>query len=278
LKNKEILEYLSVKEKNSLEFLNIYLEKILKESDIWYLFQDFFTKNTKNKFNTLKSKYIEFIQYNTPTNDKKDISRIFTKIINPLSFKRKLHGTRKGFFSKGIILLNELMYNRENWRDIKKKRTETREEYETRAKLEFQKSKDAYIKYTINKAISIVRKLHSPISEVNDMLAVGEATQVHHIFMKSEFPQIESYIENLILLTATQHNTKAHPNNTRLINKDYQLICLLAKSNSIKIHNNIYSKDDFLYVLKVGLNYEFPNNIEFTELQSKLIDLYNDLA
>jgi hypothetical protein len=96
--------------------------------------------------------------------------------------------------------------------------------------------------------------------------------------MKSEFPQIESYIENLILLTATQHSTKAHPNNTRLINKDYQLICLLAKSNSIQIHNNIYSKDDFLYVLKVGLNYEFPNNIEFTELQSKLIDLYNDVA
>lgn len=277
--NLEILKYIALKERNTLSFLDIYLKKVLKDSQIWHLFENFFTNNTKDNFTILKSKYEQFIISHTPINGKTEVRRIFTKVLNPLSFKRQKHGTIRGFFSKDIISNDVLMYNRKNWRDITKNKSETREEYEIRAKIEVQQSKDAYIKYTINKAANIVRKLHSPTSEVKDELAVGEATQVHHIFMKSEYPQIESYIENLVLLTATQHNTKAHPdNNTRLINKDYQLACLLAKSNSIQIHNNIYSKDDFLYVLKVGLNHEFPNNIDFTELQSKLVNLYNDVA
>ena len=57
--------------------------------------------------------------------------------------------------------------------------------------------------------------------------------------------------KNLILLTGTQHNTKAHPNNnTRIINKDYQLLCLLAKSDSIEKYYNIYSKEDFFLYYK----------------------------
>ena len=36
--------------------------------------------------------------------------------------------------------------------------------------------------------------------------------------------------------TATQHNTKAHPNNkTQQVNKDYQLVCLLAKGEFLSL-------------------------------------------
>jgi len=274
--NLDILQYIAIKERNALNFLDIYLKKVLEDSGIWNLFENFFINNTKDNFNILKSKYENFIIQHTPINGKTEVRRIFTKVLNPLAFKRQKYGTSKGFFSKDIISNDVLMYNRKNWRDITKKKSETREEYEIRAKLEVQQSKDAYVKYTINKAASIVRKLHSPNSELKDNLAIGEATQVHHIFMKSDFPQIESYIENLILLTATQHNTKAHPNNnTRIINKDYQLLCLLTKSDSVEKYHNIYSKEDFLFVLKIGLNEEFSNNIEFRELKEKLVDLYN---
>lgn len=277
VKNIKILKFISIKERNALDFLNIYLEKVLKDSDLWNLFNTFFENNTKENFNKLKISYENFIIEHTPINGKTEVRRIFTKVLNPLSFKRQKHGTTKGFFSKDVISNNELMYNRKNWRDIKKKKTETRKEYEIRAKEEIEYSKSAYIKYTVNKAINIVRKLHSPASEVTDDLAVGEATQVHHIFMKSEFPQIESYIENLILLTATQHSTKAHPgNNTRLIDKNYQLVCLLAKSNSIEFHNNIYSKEDFLYVLNIGLNQNFSIEMPLSEIQLKLTTLYNN--
>ncbi|KAB7887775.1 hypothetical protein [Poseidonibacter ostreae] len=274
--NLEILEYIAIKERNTLNFLDIYLKKVLEDSHIWHLFENFFINNTKDNFTSLKSEYEKFIILHTPINGEIEVRRIFTKILNPLSFKRQKHGTSGGFFSKDIISNDVLMYNRKNWRDITKNKSETREEYEIRAKLEVQQTKDAYVKYTINKATNIVRKLHSPTSEVKDELAIGEATQVHHIFMKSEYPQIESYIENLILLTATQHNTKAHPsNNTRNIHKDYQLLCLLAKSDSIEKYYNTYSKEDFLFVLKIGLNKEFSNKIEFGELKEKLVDLYN---
>ena len=275
LKNREILEYIAIKERHSLEFLNIYLEKVLVDSGIWYLFDNFFQKNTKGSFDSLKSKYEEFIIENTPINGKTEVRRIFTKIINPLSFKRKKHGTKGGHFSKDIIGRDELMYNRRNWRDINKKKGETREGYEVRV-FNQKDREEAYVKYTLNKAKNIIKKVHGIESEVQDEFANGEATQIHHIFMKSQYPKISSYLENLILLTATQHYTKAHPNNnTSIIDRDYQLICLLVKSEAIQKYDTIYSKEDFLYVIEVGLDTEFPNDIEFTELQVQLIDLYN---
>lgn len=276
LKNRELLEYISIKERNALDFLNIYLEKVLTDSAIWQLFDNFFQQNSKENFDNLKSKYEEFIIANTPINGKTEVRRIFTKIINPLSFKRKKHGTKGGHFSKDIIGRDELMYNRRNWRDIHKKKGETREEYELR--ISNQKDKEeAYVKYTLNKAKNIIKKIHGINSEMEDELSIGDATNIHHIFMQSQYPKISTYLENLILLTATQHYTKAHPNNnTAIIDKDYQLLCLLAKSESIQKFDTIYSKDDFLYVIKIGLGYEFSEEIEFNHLQSKLVELYND--
>jgi len=274
VQNREILEYIAMKEKHALDFLNIYLEKVLTDSGIWYLFDNFFQKNTKEKFDSLKSKYEEFIIGNTPINGKTEVRS--TKIINPLSFKRKKHGTKGGHFSKDIIGRDELMYNRKNWRDISKKKAETREEYDLRVSNQKDRE-EAYIKYTLNKAKNIIKKLHGVTSEVQDELSIGEATNIHHIFMKSQYPQIASYLENLILLTATQHFTKAHPNNnTSIVDKDYQLICLLVKSESIQKYDAIYSKEDFLYVIKIGLDYEFAPNIEFDRVQAKLVELYND--
>ncbi len=272
--NYRILEYISYKEKHSLDFLNIYLEKVLKDSEIWYMFGKFFNDNTKDNFDILKSKYENFIIRNTPINGKTEVRRIFTKIINPLSFMRKKHGTKKGRFSKDIISRDELMYNRKNWRDLSKKKAETREEFEIRIGMEKNKQ-NAYVKYTLNKAKNIIKKLHFPESEIQDEFSVGDARDIHHIFMKSQYPEISTYIENLILLTPTQHFTKAHPNDTNIINKDYQLLCLLAKSDSIEKYNYIYSKEDFLYVLKIGLKQNFSNNIEFGELKTKLVELYN---
>ncbi len=276
VQNMELLEYIAMKEKHALDFLNIYLEKVLSDSGIWNLFDSFFQKNTKDNFDNLKSKYEEFIIENTPINGKTEVRRIFTKVINPLSFKRKKHGTKGGHFSKDIIGRDELMYNRKNWRDISKKKSETREEYDLRV-FNQKDREEAYVKYTLNKAKNIIKKLHGVTSEVQDGFANGEATQIHHIFMSSQYPEITSYLENLILLTATQHFTKAHPNNnTAIVDRDYQLICLLAKSESIQKYNTIYSKEDFLYVIKIGLDYEFPNDIEFDVLQTKLVEIYND--
>ena len=80
---------------------------------------------------------------------------------------------------------------------------------------------EAYNAYYVQKAITLIRKIHFE-SEVHDQWGNGEATQVYHIFPKSDFPQIAHYVENLILLAATQHNTKAHTSNkTQQVNMGY---------------------------------------------------------
>lgn len=142
---------------------------------------------------------------------------------------------------------------------------------------------EAYNAYYVQKAINPLRKIQTE-SEVNDQWGNGEATQIHHIFPKSEFPKIAHYIENLIKLTATQHYTKAHPNNrTQQINKDYQLTCLLAKADTIdrslrQYGDLYYRKESFIYVIKVGLSQDIDMALSFANIKSRLIPIYNSAA
>jgi len=275
INNKELLEYISIKEKNSLNFIILYLDKVLKDSKIFYLFDNFFRNQTKENFEALKSKFEKFIIENTNIKETLEPRRIFTKILNPLSFSKKSHGTKKGFLSKNTIDYDELMYNRRNWRDLSKKKDETREEYKNRN----EKKEEAFVKFTIEKAKRLIRQRHKNVSEVKDELQNAPATQVHHIFPKNEYKEIESYLENLILLTPNQHLTKAHPNNnTKIIDRDYQCLCLLYKSDSImesveNIKDGFYSKDDFIFVLKKGLGDECDLNSQksFDEIKKIIV-------
>ena len=102
-----------------------------------------------------------------------------------------------------------------------------------------------------------------------------------HIFPKSQFPQIAHYVENLILLTATQHFTKAHPNNrTQEINRDYQLVCLLAKADTIEkslrtVGERYYRKESFIYVVNTGLDSELTTKLSFEDIKTEIVRLYN---
>ena len=103
---------------------------------------------------------------------------------------------------------------------------------------------------------------------------------MHHIFSRAEFPELAHYVENLILLTGTQHNTKAHPSNrTQQINKDYQLTCLLAKSDSIekslKKGEFVYRKESFIFVINTGLLVELSDKLDFGTIKTELTRIYN---
>jgi len=250
VKNGKILEYIAIRERNALVFLQVYLKKVLRDSNIWYLFEDFFYCQDNDSFHSLKKEYTQFIIDNTPINGATEARRIFTKVLNPLAFRYKRLGTRGGYMSRTPISLDELFYNRVNWRDVDKSKSKTRKEF-------YENQIDSKVvalqKYSLQKAKKLIKKYHSPYSEVEDEFSGGEATQVHHIFMQSDFPTIDSYLENLILLTPTQHMTKAHPNNnTRIIDGEYQRICLDAKYKSIVKFPHLYSMEDFKYVLAVG--------------------------
>ncbi len=273
--NEELLDYISRKDRNAYNFLYCYFVKVLKDSNFFRYFEEYQQESAKDPVSAkeeLYKRYHRFISGNTNTKSKKDTDRMLHKILNVYAAEHHLHGS-----NGDITYYSDLMYNRKNWRDMDKDKTITRQEAMTPEKIEKQ---EAINTYYVQKAIALIRKIHT-VSEVNDSWGNGEATQVHHIFPKSQFPQIAHYVENLILLTATQHNTKAHPNNkTQQVNKDYQLVCLLAKADSIensllRYGEKYYRKESFVYVINTGLTAEFSTGLSFNDIKTKLVHIYN---
>ena len=271
--NCELLKYISLRERNALDFLYTYLEKVIEDSGLSYVFDSFFQQQDKHSFEVLRKTMFDFYKENT--NIKKDYepSRIFNKIINILAFKKKKKGSIKGSLSKTPIYLDEIRYNRVNWRDIGKEKGITREEFSK--VLSENTSLEGYFKYSIQKAKKFVKLLH-PFSEIH-RFDQYPGSQAHHIFMESEFPEIADYPENIICITPNQHFCRAHPNNkTSVIDKDYQIICLLSKLDSIEMNHREgkedYSLTDFIEVLNIGFKTDyFKKTMDYEELKHQII-------
>src|SRR3989338_5140446 len=234
--NIDLLRFVSVRSENAYIFLYYYITKVLQDSGFYKnleTYSDYYLNNKldKAKFADLKEKFISFIIGNTEIKKEFEPRRIFPKILNIFSAEQRIPGTISGRMSKYPFLPSDLIYNRTNFRDKNKYKGVTRQEAGSaisRTK-EYEK-----LPYRVSKAKAQIKKLH-PESEVRDQWANGSATQVHHIFPEHEFKQISDRLENLIRLTPTQHNTKAHPNNnTQIIDKGYQYICLEAKIDSVE--------------------------------------------
>ncbi|MGL2532704.1 restriction endonuclease [Helicobacter pylori] len=254
IQNIELLEYLMQRETNALKFLILYIQKVLMDSGIYPLFDNFLQKQNTESFKQLKDGFTHFTINNTAINNATECYRIFTKIINPLAFYYGKKGTRKGYLSNTIITKDELNYNRINWRDIGKDKNTTRQEYDL-----INSKGIANSNYLISKAKKVVKqyndRFNNSLSEVKQEKEESQATQIHHIFPIQDFPIIADYIENLIALTPNQHFIYAHPNNqTRLIDRDFQYICLLAKTTTIlNDTQGVYDWNDYIVVLNTGL-------------------------
>lgn len=280
--NVGMLEYIATREKNAFNFLYVFFSKVVTESGIERYFREYkesCVNANKSEIKAAKSvlyeKYNRFISANTPTSSKLDTTRMLHKVLNVFAFADMFPGSNGKVQNWG-----DLMYNRVNWRDEGKEKTKTRKE----ATMEEAEESNAnfYIEYQVNKAIRNVKRHEGSVSEVHDELATGVATEVHHIFPKSEFPLISTYYENLILLTSSQHRQKAHPNgNTQIVSKDYQLVCLLAKcgtiAKDIEKGNNFYRKDAFVYVINTGLGTHMVQDSSFTDIRKFLVEQYTGL-
>lgn len=274
--NEELLDFISRKDRNAYTFLYCYFCKVLTDSGFMRYMEEYkaeYATNLVAERERLYNKYFMMISGNTPTHSRLDIRRMFHKVLNVFAAQNSIPGSK----GKMAMTYSDLMYNRKNWRDLGKEKTITRKE----ASGDDSEDRIAAINnYYVQKAIALIRKIQTD-SEVHDSWSNGAATQVHHIFPRSLFPQIAHYVENLILLTATQHNTKAHPNNnTQAINKDYQLVCLLAKADTIEksiaqVGEKYYTKDNFVHVINVGLAVSFSDRLTFSEIKGKLIEIYN---
>ncbi len=275
IQNIELLEYLMQRETNALKFLILYIQKVLMDSGIDSIFDNFLQKQDTESFKQLKDGFTHFTINNTAINNATECFRIFTKIINPLAFYYGKKGTRKGYLSNTIITKDELNYNRINWRDIGKDKNTTRQEYDL-----INSRGIANSNYLISKAKKVVKRyndrFNNSLSEVKQEKEESQATQIHHIFPIQDFPIIANYIENLIAPTPNQHFIYAHPNNqTRLIDKDFQYICLLAKTTTIlNDTQGVYDWNDYIVVLNTGLKTTIFSQVKNEWELLKVIDAF----
>ncbi len=265
VQNLQMLEYISMRERNSLFFLKTYIEKVLTDCGLMPLFVDFFNEQTKNTFRDMKNGFSSFTIANTKINKELECNRIFTKVINPLAYFHNSYGTEGGHLSSQIITYDMLMYNRNNFRDVyaDKPKGITRKEYATTHPVVVN---NAYYKYQSVKAKKFLRLFNEQYrngsTEVWEERHIQDkTTNIHHIFPEAEYPEISYYLENLIALTPTQHYNYAHPNAyTQEINEQYQHILLLAKADRIQENLTdtgveiIYEFCRFLFVLNVGFD------------------------
>lgn len=279
--NESILDYLSMRERNCFDFLCSYIKKTLNDSGLWDAFESFFDEQTKAQYDNVKRAFRDFCKQNTPIRNNAETNRIFAKVLNPLAVLLQKKGTIKGHLSERIITLEDIKYNRTNFRDRNKNKNISR-----RHALSANMVQESVCDYNVEKAKKRLRKFNDLFnngqSEVVDELSIGQkASHIHHIFPKNEFPDIADYVENLIALTAGQHLQKAHPaGNTQLIDRDFQYLCLLQKTERIR-QNLVEKKGDafydfslFMVVLDVGLKTDYFEKLsenDFNQVVSGII-------
>lgn len=267
VENRDVLEYIARNDVYALRFLQCYIEKVLVDSELIGVFNDFFDNQDNAHFNVMKQTFIDFYHMYTPIQKDFEPKRIFTKVLNPLAFGRDKLGTEKGRMSKHKINRADMMYNQDNFRDVysDKPKDITRQEWlATHPEID---RRDGYFEQMLSRTKRLLREFTKQyrdniseltmfIDEQNDNVA---PTQAHHIFPKNEFPEIMHFVENLIMLTPNQHYGYAHPNNsTHMVDFAAQKVLLLAKTYSIQqnltneVEEHIYEFQKFLHILSVG--------------------------
>ena len=266
VENKGVLEYIARNDIYSYRFLVMYITNVLKDSGLYNLFDTFFEEQNKSSFARVKEAFIAFYKRYTPVQGDFEPKRIFTKVINPLACNKHKLGSVKGRLSERNIPYSDLMYNRDNFRDVNSEKPKeiTRKEWEERIGV---RPNIGYWTQLMNSAKRRLKQFNTEyrfgLSELSRYLEGHDdsepATQIHHIFPRNEFPAIMHYLENLICLTPNEHFGFAHPNNvTGMIDLAAQKELLIAKTYSIEENltsndeEHIYEFDNLLHVLSEG--------------------------
>lgn len=285
VENMGVLRYIASDSDRALEFLTRYIEHVLVSSGFWPNIEAFFADQTPEGYLELKERFIDFLLSTTRIKKRHpEPGRIFSKVLNPLSFEYSKCGTIRGRISRHPITYDDLWYNRPNWRDTlaNKRKSETRQQYDssrakylTDYKVLSQKAKN-YVKGNNN-------EYRGGKSEVPGDDA--QAHHIHHIFPESQFKEIAMRLENLIALTPNQHYLQAHAKSTIYVDREFQKACIFAKIDTIEEEfaargeeSSIYSFSGLVDVLEVGF---FPNlelrhigNGDFDTLRKNLIAFF----
>jgi hypothetical protein len=274
-----LVEFISQSDRNALDFLEVYVEKLLQDNDLTIIFNIYKQKPNFQSYKLVKDKFWQWAKQNTLVkgDEATHTNRVFNKIFNIFAYSNHLSGEEKASIKPGPCPYGFLIYNRINFRDIRKPRGISRTEYAPIRKK--QMGVRGWIGYLTNLSKKAIRSKYS-VSEVNDPAYAPEARgkiQIHHIFMGSEYLKFSHYHENLIAITAGQHNSYAHDRSTRDVNKKFQVICLLAKLNSLKVslsnHDSFYNLSKFIELLNECLSLQLPTNSTLNAIKEKLEEI-----
>lgn len=58
--NSDLLQYIAIRERNALNFLNIYITKVLTDSDLYDIFDDFMSNPSKLTYDSMKDGFYVF--------------------------------------------------------------------------------------------------------------------------------------------------------------------------------------------------------------------------
>ena len=277
VENMDVLEYIALRERNALDFMCMYIEKTLKDSGLWDSFASFFDEQSPEWYDEVKYTFEQFCFRYTPINTKVEADRIFIKVLNQLAFRYRKCGTIRGRLSRNIITLQDIVYNKTNWYDelMGKDKNVARGDYGR--VVEVDDTYDYQVRRAMRNLQYYIDNYYDGEPEVRDRFSIGHrASAMHHIFPKSRYPQLAMYYENIIALTTAQHMQEAHPGgNTRVVDKEFQYTCLIAKTDSIRrnllgLDNTpeFYSFDSFMYVLDEGLQTDYFQRLPYGDFNS----------
>lgn len=280
IRHLDAMQFLSANARNAFKFLSVLNQKFIADSGLSssvILFEK--SNHTNEDYIELRDKFFRFFQMYTRLGTRGSVNggrvefrRILPKILNPIAVDRGIPGVVSGHISPGPFVYQDLMYNRPNWRDTDKNKKHSRADA-------LAKSTEKELlarRYSSNENTKMKKRVllrHNGISEVRDSLSSGQATQAHHIFPVSGFPELQAIPENIISLTASQHFQRAHPkNDTSRVDAEYQRSCLLAKLESIRnsvVNGDLfYSKEQFISLLNSALlGHNLAKDSSFDEIR-----------
>jgi hypothetical protein len=292
IKNRELLDYLSLSTIISLDFLFYFWKRLAKDSgfgdDLDILINKLEYSNDlkvskaamshfqENIFYPFLSKYTGKGKLDPKTKKiSRDRGRVIPKFINVFSVKLRLRGRIRGYCSKEIISLPDIIYNKKNWKDIAqgKKKNWSREEFSNK---ESDLSGEIRGQAEFNKIKRKIFELCNGKSENNDR---ENAHNAHHIFRKESHPEYYIFQENIIYISGSEHS-EVHARSTKTI--DSQLTCefLISKLNSIKNDTSgFYDINRFKDILKSGFHQSLDEiNIDISsqneeDLKESIINL-----
>lgn len=287
----QILEMMSRTPGTTLKILVLFFEEMISQNN-WTFIEDFWNNNDSDQEyqickNSFREEMIKYTKLGSRGSDGKlETGRMFTPFINPLANKRKKRGTLRGHLSPDIIQLDELSYNRINFRDqlSGKAKSQTRKSYDppdplpkaimTKMKIlrkSFAKSKNTSKSYV---------SLYSGKKE--------RGMPVHHIFTVAQCPDLACVLENLVPITYQEHQ-EAHGGHggTRSVDSKMQKELLIVQAGFIEDHEihdgKDFSKDIFIKTLKHGLlktyniTHQFTFDMNWHKIKTEIEFVYDSI-